>query len=148
MSPVNTHSPRSCDKDKSFHKTAAKLCEWRCESEISRILLDVLGFISLVRVKYNLKIEQSCNKYYEQKAFENLYFLVTNIFSVSKLILLYFNMSSIDLATRFKIGMYLLHREKHCNAFMKSTDIIPVLNKLPTQPDLSGVSLIFIKYRL
>jgi len=65
-------------------------------------------------------------------SFENLYFLVTNIFSVSKLILWYLNMSSIDLATRFRIGMYLLNREKHCKAFPRSIDIIQVFNLLPT----------------
>jgi len=43
--------------------------------------------------------------------FENRYFLVNNVLSVSKLILWYINMSSIDLATRFKIGMYLLKKE-------------------------------------
>jgi len=41
-------------------------------------------------------------------------------------------MSSIDLAIRFKIGMYLLNRDKHLNAFLRSTDIIQVLNELPT----------------
>jgi len=41
-------------------------------------------------------------------------------------------MSSIDLETRFKIGMYLLNREKRCNAFPRSTYIIQVWNKLPT----------------
>ena len=65
-------------------------------------------------------------------SFENLYFLVTNIFSVSKLFLWYLNMSSIDLATRFRIGMYLLNRENHCKAFPRSIDIIQVLNLLPT----------------
>jgi len=33
----------------------------------------------------------------------NIYFLVTNVFSVSTLILWYLNMSSIDLAPRFKL---------------------------------------------
>jgi len=37
-------------------------------------------------------------------------------------------MSSIDLATRFKIEMYMLNREKR----LRSTDMIPVLNELPT----------------
>ena len=32
----------------------------------------------------------------------------------------------------FKIGMYLLNREKRCYAFPRSTDIIQVLNDLPT----------------
>jgi len=41
-------------------------------------------------------------------------------------------MSSIDLASRFKIGMYLLNREKRWHAFPRSTDLIKVLNKLPT----------------
>jgi len=43
-------------------------------------------------------------------------------------------MSSIDLATRINIRMYLLDREKGCNAFPRSTDqqIIQVLNELPT----------------
>ena len=63
---------------------------------------------------------------------ENHYVLVTNVFSVSKLILLDLNMSSIDLTTRFKIGMYMLNREMRCNVFLRSTDIIPVLNELPT----------------
>jgi len=40
-------------------------------------------------------------------------------------------MSSIYLATGFKIGMYLLNREKRLNAFPRSTDIIQVLNELP-----------------
>jgi len=44
----------------------------------------------------------SCNTR-KKNSFENLYFLVTNVFSVSKLILWYLNMSSIDLATQFKI---------------------------------------------
>jgi len=48
----------------------------------------------------------------KNKNIENLYFLVTIVFSVSKLILWCLNMSSIDLATRFKIGMHLLYREK------------------------------------
>jgi len=64
--------------------------------------------------------------------FENQYFLVTNVFSVSKLILWYLNMSSIDLATRFKIGKYLLKREKRYKAFQRSTYIMQVLNELPT----------------
>ena len=38
-------------------------------------------------------------------------------------------MSSIDLA---KIGMYLLNREKRYKGFSSSTDIIQVLNELPT----------------
>jgi len=42
------------------------------------------------------------------------------------------NMSSIDLATRFKIGMYLLNREKCCKAFPRSTDIKRDFKKLPT----------------
>ena len=41
-------------------------------------------------------------------------------------------MSFIDLATQFKIRMYQLNREKRCNAFPRSTDIIQILNKLPT----------------
>ena len=41
-------------------------------------------------------------------------------------------MSSIDFATWFKVGMYLLNREKRLNAFPILTDIIPVLNELPT----------------
>ena len=45
--------------------------------------------------------------------FEKLYVLVTNIFRVSNFILWYPNMSSIDLATHFKIGIYLLNKEKH-----------------------------------
>ena len=41
-------------------------------------------------------------------------------------------MSSMDLTTQFKIGMYLLYREKRWNTFLRSTDIIQVLNELPT----------------
>ena len=41
-------------------------------------------------------------------------------------------MPAIDLANQFKIGMYLLNREKRCNAFPRSTDIIHILNELPT----------------
>jgi len=41
-------------------------------------------------------------------------------------------MSSVDLATRFKIGMYLFNRKTGCNAFPRLTDIIQVLNELPT----------------
>jgi len=50
-----------------------------------------------------------------QIIFENLYILVTNAFIISKpkLILWCLNKSSIDLATRFKIRMYLLNGEKH-----------------------------------
>jgi len=40
--------------------------------------------------------------------------------------------SSIYLANQFKMGMYLLNREKGLNAFPRSTDIIEVLNELPT----------------
>ena len=58
-------------------------------------------------------------------------FLVTNVFSVSKLILWYLYKSSIDLATRFTIGMHLLNREKRY-AFSRLTDIIQVFNSLPT----------------
>ena len=72
------------------------------------------------------------NNTLEKKFFENLYFLVSYVFSVSKLILWYLNMSTIDLATSFKIGMYLLGREKRLNAFPRSTNIIQVLNELPT----------------
>ena len=59
-------------------------------------------------------------------------FLVTNVSCVSKLTLWYLNMFSIDLVTRFKIGMYLLNWKKHLNAFPRSTDIIQVLNELVT----------------
>jgi len=41
-------------------------------------------------------------------------------------------MSSIDLATQFKIRMYLLNRESVTYAFPRSTDIKQVLNELPT----------------
>jgi len=41
-------------------------------------------------------------------------------------------MSSIDVATQFKIVKYLLNREKRLNAFLRSTDIIQVLNDIPT----------------
>jgi len=44
----------------------------------------------------------------------------------------YLYMSSIDLATRFKIGMYLLYRKSVTYAFPRSADIIQVLNELPT----------------
>jgi len=65
---------------------------------------------------------------------ENLYFLGTNVLSVSKLILWYLTVFSIGLTTLFKIGMYmyLLNREKRCNAFPRSTVIVTVLNELPT----------------
>ena len=68
----------------------------------------------------------------EKKIFKTLYFLVTNVFHVSKLILWYLNMSSIDLSIRFKVGMYLWNRENRLNAFLISTDIIQVLNELQT----------------
>ena len=53
------------------------------------------------------------------------------MFNVSIFVLWYLNniMSSIDLATRLKNGMYLLNRQKRCNAFSKSTDRS---SKLPT----------------
>jgi len=41
-------------------------------------------------------------------------------------------MSSIDLATRFKIGMYLLKGKLVTNAFPRSTDKIQILSDLPT----------------
>jgi len=42
-------------------------------------------------------------------------------------------MYAIDLATGFKIGMYLLNRESVTNAFSRPTDIlIQVLNELQT----------------
>jgi len=41
-------------------------------------------------------------------------------------------MSSIDLATLFKIGMYLLGREKRSYAFPRAKDIIQVLDYFPT----------------
>ena len=44
----------------------------------------------------------------KKKKFENLYFLVSNVFSELKLILWYHNVSSNNLETRIKIGMYLL----------------------------------------
>ena len=47
----------------------------------------------------------------------NLYVLVTKVFSVSKLSLWYLYMSSIDLATRFRIGMSLLNMEKRYERF-------------------------------
>ena len=59
----------------------------------------------------------SCNTLKKKKKKKNLYFLVTNIFSVSKLIWWYLNMSFIDLATQFKIGMYLLNRQKLYQCF-------------------------------
>ena len=75
-----------------------------------------------------------------KKFFENLYFLVSYVFSVSKLILWYLNMSTIDLATWFKIGMYLLDREKRLNVFPRSTNIIQVLNELPTDKRHIGIT--------
>jgi len=66
----------------------------------------------------------SCNTLKKKKKKKNLYFLVTNIFSVSKLSMWYFYMSSIDLVTRFK--------NWRLNAFPCSTDIIQVLIELPT----------------
>ena len=42
-------------------------------------------------------------------------------------------MSAIDFATPFEIDMYLLNREKRCNAFPRSTYIVEVLNELPTK---------------
>ena len=44
----------------------------------------------------------SCNTL-KKVFYENLYFLVTNVFSVSKHILRYLNISSFDLANRFKL---------------------------------------------
>jgi len=44
--------------------------------------------------------------------FESLYFLVTDVISVSKHILWSLNMSTIHSATLFITGMYLLNREK------------------------------------
>jgi len=66
------------------------------------------------------------------KVFENLYFPVRNVFSVSKLIWWYLNVSFIDLATRFQIKIYLLNRKNVANAFPRSTYIMQALNKLPT----------------
>jgi len=40
-------------------------------------------------------------------------------------------MSSINLETRFVIEMYIFNKEKRCNAFPRSTDIIQVLKELP-----------------
>jgi len=42
------------------------------------------------------------------------------------------NMSSIDLATPFKNRMYLLKEKSITDAFPRSTDIIQVLNELPS----------------
>jgi len=44
----------------------------------------------------------------------SMYLVYQNLFCVP-------NIPSIDLATRFKIGMYLLNREKRFNAFLRST---------------------------
>ena len=41
-------------------------------------------------------------------------------------------MSSIDLAIRFKREIYSSTREKRCNDFPRSTDVIKVVNELPT----------------
>jgi len=54
----------------------------------------------------------SCNTIKKFFFIKKLYVLVTNIFCVSKLILWYPNLSSINMATRFKIGMYLMDKEK------------------------------------
>jgi len=40
-------------------------------------------------------------------------------------------MSSNDLTTRFKIGMYMLNMEMRCNDFLRTTDIIHFLNEFP-----------------
>ena len=73
----------------------------------------------------------SCNSL-KKTIFETLYFIVTNVFSVSKLILWYQNMSLIVLTIWFKIRMYLLNREKRFSAFPRSTYIFRDLNELPT----------------
>jgi len=41
-------------------------------------------------------------------------------------------MSSIYSATSFKIGMYLLNKEKHIFRFSEITDLIQVLNEMQT----------------
>jgi len=48
----------------------------------------------------------------KKNIFVNLYFLVTNVFGVSNLIVSYLNMPSIDLTTLFKIGTFMSNREK------------------------------------
>ena len=65
----------------------------------------------------------------KRKHFENLIFSCYQCFCVRKLIVWYLNISSIDLATRYKIGMYLLSVTE---AFPRSTDIIQFVNELPT----------------
>jgi len=57
--------------------------------------------------------------------FENLYFLISNVFCVSKLNFRYLNVPSVDLAIRFKHELYLLIREMRCNVL--------VFNELPTE---------------
>ena len=62
-------------------------------------------------------------------------------------------MSSIDLATWFKIGMYLLNREKRLNKVdcylvdnKKKQVFEKNIFKCVTQPDLSGVPLTYNMY--
>ena len=55
--------------------------------------------------------------------------LVTSVFSVSKLIAWCHSMSSLDLATRFKIGIYLFNRRKR---FSKSNIYNTSLSELST----------------
>jgi len=63
------------------------------------------------------------------KDFLNICVRLTKILSVSKLILWYLNMSSINLATRFKIGMYICRKGKSVtNALPSSVDVIQLLN--------------------
>ena len=51
-----------------------------------------------------------CDSRKKRFFFENQYYLVTNVFRISKLIFWYLSMSSINLAIRFKHGLYLFNR--------------------------------------
>jgi len=63
--------------------------------------------------------------------FENLYFLVTNVFSYQNLFC-GTNLSSINLETRYKTGKYLWNRENVTKVFPRSSYRIQVLNEFPT----------------
>jgi len=99
-----------------------KLCRTNCNHRRAHMIVPVtdncpwIRSIKFKRMAFVMKkiLKDStevwwCNTL-QKIFFENLYFLVTNVFSVLKLILWYLNtcMYSIDLATGFKSGMYLL----------------------------------------
>jgi len=73
---------------------------------------------------------------HEKRFFGKPIFLVTEVFSVFKLILwyLYTYISSIDLATRFKIEMYLSNRERFSEINRQ------VLNEKPTSKKTYGTT--------